>query len=320
MTRTSTTAPAIRWRRSGTSCRCFSRSTRSRSRSRRRPTARRSRASPRAPSATSTAACIRCRLLALSGRPRGEHADVVRRQRLVGPGVRQRLPRDRPAAMADRRKARAGVHRRGRLGRQAGRPVVEHRPPVQGGRGAGLGHAAGDAAVRTDEIELRARAGAQVPRVGQHGRLQRSRRAVRGQQPQPDADRLRRGPADLRAGGAVQRDRHRRPTASAQNSRRPTRCGASATCWTSRRSTTRSTCSGCSRCTRATTTARCTRSPPTTRATRKHARATPKACTCCRGTAKRCRQGRAAGDAADARSDDQPVRMAGRYRRRARRG
>ena len=40
------------------------------------------------------------RLLALPGRPRSGHRDVVRRQRLVGPGVRQRLPRDRHAALA----------------------------------------------------------------------------------------------------------------------------------------------------------------------------------------------------------------------------
>ena len=57
----------------------------------------------------------------------------------------------------------------------------------------------------------------------QHERLQRGRRPVRGQQPQPDADRLRRGSADLRAGGALRTDAHggrlpARRTAAERNS------------------------------------------------------------------------------------------------------
>ena len=51
------------------------------------------------------------------------------------------------------------------------------------------------------------RPGAQVPGLGEHHRVQRLRRPVRRQQPEPDADRLHRGAADLRAGGSVPGDR-----------------------------------------------------------------------------------------------------------------
>ncbi len=54
-------------------------------------------------------------------------ADVVRRQRLVGPRVRQRLSRDRLAALPRRRAARAALHRGGRLGPRRRRHLVEHR-------------------------------------------------------------------------------------------------------------------------------------------------------------------------------------------------
>ena len=46
-----------------------------------------------------------------------EHRDVVRRQRLVGPGVRGGIPRHGHAPLPGRRAARAALHRHRRLGR-----------------------------------------------------------------------------------------------------------------------------------------------------------------------------------------------------------
>ena len=121
-------------------------------------------------------------LLALPGRPRGRHRDLVRRQRLVGARVRERLPRHRLAALPARRRTGAALHRRRRLGPPRRRHLVEHAPPLQGRRGARLRHPAGDAAVRRHALQLRPRPGREVPRLGQHHRLQPGRRAVRGQQ------------------------------------------------------------------------------------------------------------------------------------------
>ena len=57
----------------------------------------------------------------------------------------------------DRRRTGARLRRRRRLGQRRGRDLVEHRAPLQGRRGARLGHAAGDAALPADALRLRAR-------------------------------------------------------------------------------------------------------------------------------------------------------------------
>ena len=97
----------------------------------------------------------------------------------------------------------AALHRGGRMGSQRRRDLVEHGAPLQGRRGARLGHPAGDPAVRRDALRLRPRPGREVPRLGQHDRLQPRQRAVCGQQHRRHPDRLHRGPSDLRAGAAL---------------------------------------------------------------------------------------------------------------------
>ena len=52
--------------------------------------------------------------------------------------------------------------------------LVEHEPPLQGRRGARLGHAPGDAALPADPLRLRPRPGPQVPGLGEHHRVQRA--------------------------------------------------------------------------------------------------------------------------------------------------
>ena len=230
------------------------------------------------------------RLLALPRRPRRRHRDVVRRQRLVGSRVPERLPRDRHAALAERRRARARLHRRGRLGPRDGRHLVEHRatptrPARRSPRARCWPRCSTSRRTRVRYLEH----GAHVPRLGQHHRLQRVQRPVRRQQPEPDADRLHRGAADLRAGGAVPADRRTRRTANAPSELTATaldRFGylldfspqydAIYLQWMlalyslDRRPDP------------------VLRSPPTTRATPRRARSTAKACTCSPGTAKRC--------------------------------
>ncbi len=68
----------------------------------------------------------RARLLPLPRRPRCEHRDLVRRQRLVGARVPRGLPRDRQPAAARRRRTGAALHRRRGLGPRRGRDLVEH--------------------------------------------------------------------------------------------------------------------------------------------------------------------------------------------------
>ncbi len=61
------------------------------------------------------------------------HRDVVRRQRLVGPGVHQRLPRHRHAPLAAQTPNGRSRYIAGRgLGSAGGRDLVEHRAPLQG--------------------------------------------------------------------------------------------------------------------------------------------------------------------------------------------
>ena len=196
--------------------------------------------------------------------------------------------------------------------RTEGRHLVEHRPPLQGRRGARLGHAAGDAALPADALELRARPGAQVPRLGQHRRLQRRGRPVCRQQPEPDADRLHRGAADLRAGGALRSDRDgwRLPARRAPEEHRadPLRLPARLLAAVRRDLPAVDARAVLAR----PRPAPCTRSPPTTRATRRRARSTAKASTCSPGTARRLHAVRRARDAADAGRHHEPVRVAGR--------
>ena len=108
------------------------------------------------------------------------------------------------------------LHRRRRLGSAGGRDLVEHEPPLQGRRGARLGDAAGDAALPADPLGLRARRrracswpGPTRPGSAPPNGL------YAGSNVEPDADRLHRGAADLRAGAALHASRRRRPTANA---------------------------------------------------------------------------------------------------------
>ena len=107
------------------------------------------------------------------------------------------------AQVSHRRRTGAALHLGRRLGSPLGRDLVEHHPPLQGRRGDRVGDAAGDADLRADRLARGPGDRAQVPGVGGHGRLQRRGRPLRRQQHQPDADRLHRGAADLRPGGAV---------------------------------------------------------------------------------------------------------------------
>ena len=198
------TANATPWPRSGTSCRCSSRSTRSRSRSRAPTTWRRCGASPRGPSAISTTACVHWPATpptpaTAKPTPRpgstttaGGGLAFVNAYRATGT---RRYLHDAERAL----RYIAG----GRMGPQRRRDLVEHPPPLQGRRGARLGHPAGDPAVCRHALQLRPRAGREVPRLGQHHGLQPGQRAVCGQQHRRHSDRLHRGPADLRAGAAV---------------------------------------------------------------------------------------------------------------------
>ena len=107
-TRGCTTASATRWPRSGTSCRSSRRSTPSRSPTDSDATWRAVAPSRTEPSVTSSRPAPPSRLLAVSGGPRRECGDLVRRQRLVGDRVRQRLPRDgAPRYLADAERALA---------------------------------------------------------------------------------------------------------------------------------------------------------------------------------------------------------------------
>ena len=134
MTSGSATATAIRWRRSGTSCRCSSRSTRSRSPSRRAPTARAVARFAAGAERYSTAGCARCRATrptrATARRTRETWFDdngwwglaFVNAYRATG-----------VTALPDRRPARAALHRgrgwdAGRAAASGGTPTTRTRP------------------------------------------------------------------------------------------------------------------------------------------------------------------------------------------------
>ena len=278
MTRAWATATATRWPRSGTSCRCSSRSTRSRSPQPTRRQPRRGRALRRGRRALpEPRAAPAARLLALPRRPRRGHRDLVRRQRLVGPRVHERLPRDRQRALPRRRRAGAALHRRRRLGsrQRAGSGGTPSHPYKAG---EALASATLLAALIYQQTPLRLRARARRG-ASCAGRTRAASARPTGSTPaassNPTPDRLHRGAADLRAGAAL--PAHRRPAANATCAERLKAHRAHALRLPARllaRSTTRSTCSGCSRCTRSTATRPCTRWPPTTRATRRRARST----------------------------------------------
>ena len=239
---------------------------------------------------------------------------MVRRQRLVGPGVRQRVPGDGRAPLPARRRARAALHRDRRLGPagqagSGGTPITPTRPARRSRRARCWRRCSTSRRTRPS----RSRQALKFLAWANTSGFSAANGLYAGSNLDPDADRLHRGAADLRPGGAVHASRRPRQTANARSSCRRPRSSASATCWTSPRSTTRSTCSGCSRCTRCRTTPCSTRSRPTTHTTRRRARSTAKGCTCSPGTAKRCRRQYAcAGHAPDAGSHHQPVRVAGR--------
>ena len=202
-TRAWTTANATPWRPSGTSCRCSSRSTRSPSRSPTRQPARahafrrrrRTLSQPRPAPAT--------RLLALSGRPRSGHRDVVRRQRLVGPRVHRSLPRDRHAPLPAGRRAGAALHRRRRLGPAAaagsgGTPTIRTRPARRSPRA----RCSRRSSTRRRTPASRSRR-PKFLALGQHERLQPAKGLYAASNLNPTPDRLHRGAADLRPGAAV---------------------------------------------------------------------------------------------------------------------
>ena len=290
MTRGWTTANAIRWPRSGTSCRCSSRSTRSRSPqpTRRQPARRRAlrrgrRALPEPRPAPGA------RLLALPRRPRSQHRDVVRRQRLVGPGVRERLPRDRHAPLADRRRTGARATSPPPAGTRRRRDLVEHRAPLQGRRGARRRTRCWRRCSTSRPLAVRARAGAEVPRLGQHAPASAAPNGLyagSSVNPTPidyiEAPLIYAQALLCRLTGARRRLRTRRAAEGhgAAALRLPARLLAAvrrdlpavdARAVLARRRP-----------------ARCTRSPPTTRATHRRARSTAKGSTCSPGTAKRC--------------------------------
>ena len=221
MTRAWATATATRWQRSGTSCRCSSRSTRSRSP---QPTP----AQPRAPCRASPSGAERYLNRGLRPCPatRPTRATATPDTETWfddngwwGTRVHRGLPRHRQRAAACRRRTGAALHRRRRLGPAAGRHLVEHRAPLQGrARRSPSDTLLATLIYQQTHSRLRARARRAGSWPGRTRRGSAPPTACTRAAPQPDADRLHRGAADLRAGGALPPDR-RRP-ANAQRAER----------------------------------------------------------------------------------------------------
>ena len=156
------------------------------------------------------------RLLALSGRPRSGHRDLVRRQRLVGPRVRERLPRDRRAALPARRRTRAALHRRGRLGpaRRAGSggtPPTPTRPARRWPRARCWRRCSTSRPTRASRSPRRSSSSRGRTRAG----FSAADGLYAASTLDATPDRLHRGAADLRAGAALPADRRAAPNANA---------------------------------------------------------------------------------------------------------
>ena len=128
---------------------------------------------------------------------------------------------------------------------------------------------------------------AALPGVGEHGRLQRSRRALRGQQPQRHARRLRRGAADLRPGDTLPsaQQARRMPAGRALEGDGAEPLRLPAGLLTAVRRDLPAVDAGPVR--DSTAIRRCTGWPPTTLATPRRGRPTAKTSTCSPGTARR---------------------------------
>ena len=85
-----------------------------------------------------------------------------------GLGVRERLPRDRHAPLAERRRARAALHRRRGWDPAAGGIWWNTDHPYKAGEALASGTLLATLLYQQTHSTLRARAGAQVPGVGEH--------------------------------------------------------------------------------------------------------------------------------------------------------
>ncbi len=183
-------------------------------------------------------------------------ADVVRRQRLVGPRVRERLPRDRHAALARPTPSgrshtsppSAGIRHGGGIWWNTSHPYKAGEALASGTLLATLLYQQTHVGCATSNTARKFLAWANTAGFSASNGL------YAGSNLNADADRLHRGAADLRAGGPLPADRGSGRLRTRRRSSRRPRSTASATCSTSPRSTTPSTCSGCWPCTRSTTT------------------------------------------------------------------
>ena len=113
---------------------------------------------------------------------RAREDDLVRRQRLVGPGLPGRLSGHRESEVSLRRRDRPAVHQRLGLGhdpRAAGWDLVEHQPQLLRGRVARRGDAALGQALRAHPRAALPRRRAQVHRLGRRLADRPSHRALR---------------------------------------------------------------------------------------------------------------------------------------------
>ena len=187
-----------------------------------------------------------------------EHRDLVRRQRLVGPRLRQRLPRDRHAGgCCTTPNGRCATSPRAGWDPGRGRDLVEHRAtPTSPARRSPPTRCSRSSLYQQTPLGLRARPGAALPARGRTPRASaRPTASTRAARSNPTPVDYIEGPLIYAqatlcrlTGASAECDLRRAPEGT--GARR-----ASATCSTSRRSTTRSTCSGCSRSTRSTATA-----------------------------------------------------------------